>query len=198
MESTSCQTFDVANRYADNLVHIEKWHPERSLSAVYFDGDKELYYVKRFLIETKSDKRTLFITEAEGSRLEVISTAFEPKVKIIYNKRLKETKNLADKEIRLDKFIDVKGMKSQGNQLTKLKVKEIELVGPVEGDVPWPEPEKEEVEDIEQEEGADEGATPEGPVEVEWDLTGDDEEEEKPKKGNPIKDEDDDSQASLF
>lgn len=190
--------FDVANRYADNLIHIEKWHPERPLSTVYYDAEKDLYYVKRFVIETKSNKRTLFIGETEGSRLEAVSTAYQPKIKIIFNKRLKETKNLPDKEVRLDKFIDVKGMKSQGNQLTKLKVKEIELVGPIEGDVPWPEPEKKpETKESVDTDDDNEEVNSEGPVEVEWDLTGDDK-EEKPKKGNPIKDEEDDSQASLF
>lgn len=192
--------FDVANRYADNIIHIEKWHPERPISAVYFDAEKDLYYVKRFLIETKSEKRTVFISESEGSRLEAVSTAYKPLIKIEYNKRLKETKNLPDKEVQLDDFIDVKGMKSQGNQLTKLKVKEITLVGPIEGTEPWPEPEKkvspknEDDSDDDENESSDD----EGPVEVEWDLSGDDTKAEKPKKGNPIKDEDDDSQASLF
>ncbi|MEO9533189.1 MAG: DNA gyrase/topoisomerase IV subunit A [Crocinitomicaceae bacterium] len=193
--------FDVANRYADNLIHIEKWHPERPISAVYYDAEKDMYYVKRFLIETKSEKRTLFISDSEGSRLEAVSTAYEPKVNIEFNKRLKETKNLPDKEVRLNEFIDVKGMKSQGNQLTKLKVKEISLVGPIEGDVPWPEPEKKKQSEEDETENSNEEVektSDEGPVEVEWDLTGDAEEKPKPKKGNPIKDEEDDSQASLF
>lgn len=187
--------FDVANRYADNLIHIEKWHPERPISCVYFDPEKELHYVKRFLIEVRSEKKTVFISEAEGASLDVVSTAYEPEVRIIFNKRLKETKNLPDKIVRLDEFIDVKGMKSQGNQLTKLKVKDIELTGPIEGETPWPEPEKpapkndssDEAESIESDNDT------EGPVEVEWDI-----EAEKKKKGNPIKDPDDDSQAKLF
>jgi topoisomerase-4 subunit A len=199
--------FDVASRYADNLIHIEKWYPERPISAVYYDAEKDMYYVKRFLIETRSEKRTVFISESEGSRLEAVSTAYEPTVKIEYNKRLRETKNLPDKEVRMDEFIDVKGMKSQGNQLTKLKVKEITLVGPIGGNTPWPEVEKKdtEAESNEDSDNSDDddddelGDSEEGPVEVEWDLSSDtDKKEEKPKKGNPIKDEEDDSQASLF
>jgi topoisomerase-4 subunit A len=187
------------------LIHIEKWYPERPISAVYYDAEKDMYYVKRFLIETRSEKRTVFISESEGSRLEAVSTAYEPTVKIEYNKRLRETKNLPDKEVRMDEFIDVKGMKSQGNQLTKLKVKEITLVGPIGGNTPWPEVEKKDTEaesneDSDNSDDDDElGDSEEGPVEVEWDLSSDtDKKEEKPKKGNPIKDEEDDSQASLF
>lgn len=184
--------FDLANRFDDNLIHIEKWHPERPISAVYYDGEKELHYVKRFLVEVKSDKKTSFISESEGSYLDVVSTAFKPKAKIIFNKRLKETKNLPDKEVDLEEFIDVKGMKTLGNQLTKLAVKDIELIGPIEGDEPWPKKEKEEVEEDAETLESD----GDSPVEVEWDIESSD--DTKPKKKNPIKESDDDSQAKLF
>jgi len=133
--------FDIENRFSDDMIHIEKWYPERAISCVYYDADKQKHFVKRFLVEVKSDKKTVFISESEGSTLDVVTTAYEPKAVISYNKRLKETKNLPDKEIDLIKFIDIKGMKSQGNQLTKLKIKDITLPHPIEGDKPWPEPE---------------------------------------------------------
>jgi topoisomerase-4 subunit A len=188
--------FDLATKFSDNLIHIEKWHPERPLSVVYYDGEKELHYVKRFLVEGRPGKKVSFISETEGSELDVVSTALKPSIKIVYNKRLKETKDLPDKEVDLVEFIDVKGMKSQGNQLTKLKVKEIQLVGPIEGDEPWPEPEIKTPEEA--------TVSDENPVEIEWDIKAEKSEGEKEdtkepkKKGNPIKEEDDDSQASLF
>lgn len=186
--------FDISNRFADDLIHIEKWHPDRPISAVYFDGDKDLHYVKRFLVEVKSDKKTSFITDHEDSRLEVVSTGYKPEIKIVYNKRLKETKNLPDKLVDLNEFIDVKGMKSQGNQLTKLKVKEIVLNHEIDGGEPWPEPEKPaESDELEIKiEDTNGGAQDDGPIEMEWDLT------DKKKKSNPIKDDEDDSQAKLF
>ena len=130
--------FDLTTHFDDDMFHIEKWNPDHAISAVYFDGEKDIYYAKRFVCEITTDKKVSFISDAEGSHLEVASTAFQPRVKIVFNKLLKATKNLPDKEVRLDDFIDVKGMKSQGNQLTKLKVKEVLLDHPVEGDVPWP------------------------------------------------------------
>jgi topoisomerase-4 subunit A len=132
-------TFDLATHFDDDMFHIEKWYPERPISAVYYDAEKDMHFVKRFLCEVTTDKKVSFISDSEGSRLDVASTAYQPTVKIIFNKLLKATKNLPDKEVRLDEFIDIKGMKSQGNQLTKLKVKEIVLAHTVEGDVPWPE-----------------------------------------------------------
>jgi hypothetical protein len=68
----------------------------------------------------------------------VASAQYIPRIQIEYNKRLKETKNLPDKVVELNEFIDVKGLKAQGNQLTKLKVKEITLLPTGEGE-DWPE-----------------------------------------------------------
>jgi topoisomerase IV subunit A len=136
--------------------------------------------------------------------MEVVSTAYFPRIVVSFNKRLKETKNLPDKEIDLNEFIDVKGMKTQGNQLTKLKVKDIELAHPIAGDVPWP-VEEEKVkpaaphdEQVDDEDGTyldkDDNDIDDDPIEMEWDLT----KEKKKDKPNPIKDEEDDSQTKLF
>lgn len=134
--------FDLSNHFDDDMVHIEKWHPDRPLSVVYYDAEKEMHYCKRFLCEVTSDKKVLFISESEGSYMDIVSTSYKPKARIIYNKLLKATKNLPDTEVALDEFIDVKGMKAHGNQMTKLKVKEIVLDHEIDGGEPWPEPEK--------------------------------------------------------
>jgi topoisomerase-4 subunit A len=164
-------TFDLANHFDEDMVHIEKWVPDRPISTVYYDAEKELHFVKRFCCEITSDKRVSFISEAEGSQMDCVSTAFQPKVRIVYNKLLKETKNLPDNEVALADFIDVKGMKAQGNQLTKLKVKEIVLTHSIEGDEPWPEDETLELDG----ELADMEEDEDGATTIEWDLTkGDD------------------------
>jgi len=186
--------FDIANHFDDDLIHIEKWHPNHPISVVYYDGNKEKHFVKRFLIDTKSDKKVKFITEHEKSSLDVVSTAYQPIAKIIYNKRLKETKNLPDKEVNLKDFIDIKGMKSIGNKLTKLAVKEVILTHSIKGEEPWPD-------EIQPYSPKDDNAskpdikdndlkTEEGPIEMEWEI--------KPKKTNPIKDVNDDNQPKLF
>ena len=48
--------FDLSSHFDDDLIHIEKWHPERPLSVVYYDAEKDLHYCKRFLCEVTSDK----------------------------------------------------------------------------------------------------------------------------------------------
>jgi len=177
--------FDLSNHFDEEMIHIEKWHPHRALSTVYYDAEKDLHFVKRFLCEVTSDKKVSFISEGEGSYMDVVSTAYRPMIKIIYNKLLKETKNLPDNELQIADFIDVKGMKAQGNQLTKLKVKEIVLTHSIEGDEPWPEDEisaEPELEDEDGGEGEDAENEGGGPT-IEWDMT---------------KNEDDEDQMTLF
>jgi topoisomerase-4 subunit A len=175
--------FDLANHFDEDMILIEKWHPNRPISAVYYDSEKDMHFVKRFLCEVTSDKKVSFISEGEGSYMDVASTAYRPNIKIIYNKLLKETKNLPDNEIQLADFIEIKGMKAQGNQLTKLKVKEIVLTQPLEGEETWPveeKPLKLEDDDSDDDEG-DDGEEGSDGTTIEWDLTKDDEEDDQMK-----------------
>ena len=168
--------FDLSNHFDEDMIHIEKWEPHRAISAVYFDAEKELHFVKRFQCEVTADKKVPFISESEGSYLDVVTTAYRPIVRIVYNKQLKETKNLPDNMVNIADFIDVKGLKAQGNQLTKLKVKEI-VIEPQEVEQLWPEEIQEQVEvdvenEIEQDNEVD-GTT------VEWDFTQSEEDEDQ-------------------
>ena len=132
-------SFDLSTRFDEDIVHIEKWSPKHAISAVYHDGAKTQNYVKRFLCEVTSDKRVCFISDSKGSFMSAFSTAYQPEVTVVFNKQLKETKNLPNKIIQLDDFIEVKGMKAQGNQLTKHKVKEVLLNHDIQqSKEPWP------------------------------------------------------------
>jgi topoisomerase IV subunit A len=126
--------FELSNKFDDDLIHIEKWHPSRPVSSVYWNPSKELYFVKRFLIEVTT-KKYMFIDES--CELILACVDYQPKVKISFNKRLKETKDLNDKIVDINKIVEVKGDKAKGNQLTRLKVKEITLVE-VSDDDHWP------------------------------------------------------------
>lgn len=172
-------SFDLATHFDEDMIHIEKWVPDRPISTAYYDSEKEIHYVKRFVCEVTTDKRVSFITETEGSYMHAVSTSFRPELRIVYNKLLKETKNLPDNVVNIADLIDVKGMKAQGNQLTKLKVKEIVLTHEIDGGEPWPEDVKPKVEGSDSND--EDGAT------MEWDLTQD---------GN--NGEDEDGQPTLF
>ena len=112
---------DVSTHFDQDMIVLEKWNPKKPISAVYFDGGKERYYAKRFLIENSSREET-FITEHPKSVLELVSTDWRPVVELEFVKqRGKESK--PNQEIDLEEFISIKGIKALGNQLTADKLK---------------------------------------------------------------------------
>jgi len=131
--------FDLSTKFEDDMIVIEKWKPKKPISAVYFDGDKEEYFVKRFLIEQATDKKTLFITEHEDSQLEIISTDWLPQIAVAFSKV--KGKQRDTETISLEEFIALKGMKAIGNRLSQHKIKNIDLLEAL----PYDEPEVEEV-----------------------------------------------------
>ncbi len=133
----------MTSRFDDDMIVLEKWNPNKPLSAIYWDGDKERFYVKRFLIE-QGNKEDLFISEHQKSYLELVSTDWRPVVELEYSKpRGKEAKpNLS---VDIEDFIAIKGIKALGNQLTSDKVKNINVMD----SLPYEEPEEQEASEIE-------------------------------------------------
>ncbi len=199
--------FDLFTKFDDEMIVIEKWNPNKPVSAIYFDGEKEQYTVKRFLVEP-TDKKVSFITDNEKSYLEIVSTDWLPQIQVNFSK----VKGI-EKEpeiINLNEFIAVKGLKAIGNRLTTYKVKNIDLLEPL----PYDEPEVEE--DFTEEEDSEELISDDYTDSNEADDSIDDVEEkkvsedisneeiklqsdDKKPKISPIKDVDDENnQMSLF
>lgn len=134
---------DLLTRFNDDLVVLEKWNPDKPISVVHYVGDKERFYLKRFLVENPN-KEELVIDEDPKSYLELVSTDWKPMLEIEFVKpRGKDQKpNL---EVNIEEFIAVKGIKALGNQLTPDKVKNINVLD----SLPYEEPEEQEPEDIE-------------------------------------------------
>ena len=125
---------EITAHFDDDMIVLEKWIPNKPISAIYFDGDKEKHYVKRFLIENENREDT-FISEHASSVLEIVSTDWRPVAKVSFAKdRGKDRRE--DQIIDFEQFISVKGMSALGNQLTKLKVNQIDLLDPL----PYQEP----------------------------------------------------------
>ena len=136
-------TPEVTMHFDDDMIVMEKWVPKKPISAIYFNGDKDMYYVKRFLIEQEG-KEESFISEHPNSQLEIVSTDWKPMAEIVFAKeRGKDRKE--NLEINLEEFIDIKGLSAQGNQLTKEKVNQINLLEPL----PYEAPEEVHADDLE-------------------------------------------------
>ena len=130
---------DLAMHFEDDMIVLEKWIPKKPISAIYYDGEKERYYVKRFVIET-TEKEEVFISEHPKSQLEIVATDYRPVAEVVYSKR-----SLENEEVNLEEFIAVKGIKALGNQLTTEKIKQVNLLE----SLPYDEPEDEKIEEVE-------------------------------------------------
>ena len=116
---------ELTTHFENDMIVLEKWVPEKPISAIYYDGEKERYYIKRFMIDNPN-KEEIFISEHPKSQLEIVSTDFRPMAEVFFSKR-----NLENITINLEEFISIKGIKAQGNQLTTDKIKQIELLEPL-------------------------------------------------------------------
>ncbi len=117
---------EVSLHFDDNMIILEKWIPNKPISVIYFDGDKERYYIKRFLIE-QVDKEEKMITDHPKSQLEIVATDYRPVVEIVFAKQRGKNQKPNEK-IDLENFISVKGLKALGNQLTSDKLKQINIL----------------------------------------------------------------------
>jgi topoisomerase IV subunit A len=119
-------TFELTNRYEASTVQlIEKFDPEKVISAIYYDGGSKTFFVKRFLIETTTiNKKFNIVTDHKQSYLKLVSSEKQPQVKVL----LQKGKEQEEQEYDLDMLIDVKGWRAIGNKLSSHPVLEINLI----------------------------------------------------------------------
>ena len=120
---------DLGMHFPPDMLMLEKWESNKPLSAIYYDGIKDKYFGKRFLVET-ADKEEVFIKE--GNKIELIwfSTDWRPVCTLQFIKpRGGEAKQ--PQKVSFEDFITTKGIKAMGNQLTSEKLKRIETNAPL-------------------------------------------------------------------
>ena len=134
---------DLLTRFDDNMVVLEKWKPNKPISVIHYEGEKERFYVKRFLIENPN-KEEVVISDHAKSFMELVSTDWRPVIEMEFVKpRGKDAK--PNQKVDLEDFISIKGIKAIGNQLTSEKIKNINLLE----SLPYQEPEVKAMEEIE-------------------------------------------------
>jgi topoisomerase-4 subunit A len=125
---------ELTMRFDDDIIVLEKWIPNKPISVIYWEGDKELFYLKRFLVENP-DKEEKIITEHPKSYLEKVFTDYRPIAEIVFSKK-RGMDRKDNQEINIEEFISIKGSSAMGNQLTREKVLEINALAPLPYEVP--------------------------------------------------------------
>ena len=107
---------EITQRFEPEKISlIEKFIPERIISAVYLDNDKQQYNIKRFKIETTTLKTQFtFIKEGEGNRLEAVTTEEEP-ILVVQTGRGQQIRKA---KFKVAKMVEVMGWKAVGAKLT--------------------------------------------------------------------------------
>ncbi len=119
---------------AENILLIEKFDPEKIITAVYLEDEKKQYNVKRFKIETTTlHNKFFFIKEGRGNVLEAVTTDAEPILAVQQGRGSQVRKA----KFKLEKVVEVMGWKAVGSRLVDFtKTTEMEWVKKKESQQP--------------------------------------------------------------
>lgn len=115
---------EITQRFeADKIALIEQFNPDKVITAVYLDTDKNQFNIKRFKIETTTLKsQFLFIKECNGNRLEAVTTDEEP-ILIVQTGKGQQVRKA---KFKVAKMVEIMGWKAVGAKLTDFN-KSIEM-----------------------------------------------------------------------
>jgi topoisomerase-4 subunit A len=109
-------TTEMTQRFdTDSLLHIEKFDPQKIITAIYLDNEKLQFNAKRFRIETTTvNNKFQFIREYQGNHIVVVTTDPDPVALIKSGKgaQLKETR------IKVADLVEVMGWRAVGSKFT--------------------------------------------------------------------------------
>ena len=136
--------FELTNHYdARQVILVKKLEPNGIISAIYYDGESRIYYIKRFIIETTTlDKKFVFLTE--HNRTELLGISYDDLPRAELKVKIDRKSNIEKKEFKLEELVGVKGWKAMGNKLPFMKINEVKMLAPEKI-------EKEEIESVEEE-----------------------------------------------
>ena len=132
-------SFEVVNRYQGDVLFIEKFDPDKTFTALYYDGASKSFYVKRFSFTVSDNTPLSFISDHQKSYLVELSSDRHPQYEVVWKLEDKPAEAVDAEEWIAKKGITAKGKKCSA----KPDVKTVRFIEPLvkEGD----EPEQEEI-----------------------------------------------------
>ena len=122
-------SFDLSNRYQDNLLKIEKLDIGKTYTAIYYDGKQECFYIKRFSFDISDNTLLSFISEEKGSYLVAVSDDRHPQIEIVFGGKHEYR---PAEHIDAEEFIGKKGIQAKGKKASQYELKEIRFIEPLE------------------------------------------------------------------
>ena len=124
-----CYTTDFSDsiHIEENLLRIEKHQPQKLWTAVYYNAKSKREYIKRFTIEAEQ-RREQILGDNPDNKLLILTDTYYPRLSL---GRKDKNGELQLTELDVETFIQVKGIRAQGNQLAKYPLDLIEELPPL-------------------------------------------------------------------
>ena len=125
-------SFEVVNRYQGDVLLIEKFDPDKTFTALYYDGASKSFYVKRFSFTVSDNTPLSFISDHQKSYLVELSSDRHPQYEVVWKLEDKPAEAVYAEEWIAKKGISAKGKKCS----VKPDVKTVRFIEPLvkEGD----------------------------------------------------------------
>ncbi len=133
-------SYELTNRYEEELLRIEKFDSEKVFSITYYDGEQKFFYVKRCTLEP-TDRPVELIGEHKASYVVAVNDDDYPQLQVTFGG---DYASRPIERIDVDEFIGVKSAKAKGKRVTVYEVRKVEFIEPLEKE---PEPVEEEVDE---------------------------------------------------
>ena len=129
LDSGECYTTDFSDsiHIEENLLRIEKHRPQKIWTAVYYDAEQRLQYIKRFSIEPEA-KREQIVGEDTRNKLLLLTDTYYP---ILEYGRKEKGGELKLTTLEVEDFALVKSIRARGKRLAPQLVEELRELEPL-------------------------------------------------------------------
>lgn len=120
-------SYELVNRYQGDLLRIEKFDPDKTFTALYWDGESKSFYVKRFSFIVSDNTPLSFISDNPKSHLVELSDDLHPQYEISWKLEDKQPE-----DVDAEEWIGKKGYAAKGKKCAaKGEVKSVRFIEPL-------------------------------------------------------------------
>ena len=133
-------SFDVSNRYQGDVLRIEKLEPDKTFTALYYDGSAKCFYVKRFSFPLSDNTLVSFISDAPKSYLVELTDEKHPQFEVTFGGKYAHRD---PERVDAEEYIAKKGIAAKGKKCHQYDLEAVRFVEPLhkdEDDIPQEEP----------------------------------------------------------
>ena len=121
-------SFDVSNRYQGEVIKVEKFDPNKTYTALYYDAAAKAFYVKRFSFVLSDNTPLSFIAPGTKSYLVALSEDRHPQFQVIFGGKYEHRD---PENVDAEEFIAKKGYTAKGKKCHQYDLKEVKFIEPL-------------------------------------------------------------------